>query len=857
MNKTYRIMDTYFPNVLFILILWLNPAAWGEHLKVDLSVSGQPGGATGFTNWAIVNAATDTHTATFDDITCTLTMTTPPLNAVQYLKCGYNGKDGVTYNYKLAYDALWPHWKPDPPDMPYPNGGSMTLTVSGLPTGSHNIVTYHNNLWAQGITPSGWDRPNNMSNTQIYVDGSWVTTIRPTYRVTSDAACGYAFFTVEAAAGTPVVIGFIPDGSGTIDSVILNGFEIDAPGEPSAMASLPVPADGDMHVDAGNNDPAEGQASNGAVTLSWIPSPFAVSHDVYFGTNQTVVQYATTATPDIFKGNQTQTAYPVTGLSCLHTYYWRIDETDAAGTTTPGLVWSFRPRRVAFPGAEGWGRFAIGGRGGRVLRVTNLNDAGPGSLRAAIEAEGPRTVVFDVSGLITLTDRLILRNPYCTVAGQTAPGKGICIRDYDFGTLGGWDFIMRYIRVRVGKEIGTDKTLGGMGMGSTDHAIIDHCSISWAQDEQFSSRSAGNITLQRTLISEALCVAGHNNYPPGTSHGYAASIGGDIASFHHNLLAHCEGRNWSLAGGLDPSGVHAGRLDIRNNVVYNWDGRTTDGGAKQVNFVRNYYKPGPATGGPFTELNPQFENPGFGPQQYYVEGNVMEGHHGPEGPLPPFVGVSPEGTQPWPVTVPDPFFAHEVTTDAALAAYSDVLADVGSNRPMLDDHDIRIISETRSGTFTFRGSVTNRPGLIDNQADTGGWESYPEMHRQANFDTDGDGLPNWWEAAHQLNCSSPSGDFSDANGDLNADGYTNIEEYLNYLAAGGAQPSYSCTDSITVDMDGNCRVDLLDYALFAEAWLSAEARANFDNSNGVDLLDLQQLADDWLDCSRDPASACW
>jgi len=548
-----------------------------------------------------------------------------------------------------------------------------------------------------------------------------------------------------------------------------------------------VPADEDMHVDVGNDDPEEGEASNGSTTLSWTPSSFAVSHDVYFGTSETDIQNATTTTPVIFKGNQIETTYPVTGLSPLHTYYWRIDEIDGTGTTTTGLVWSFRPRRTSFPGAEGWGRFAIGGRGGRVIHVTNLNDSGPGSLRAAVEAEGPRTIVFDVSGLITLTGRLILRNPYCTVAGQTAPGKGICTRDYDFGTLGGSDFIIRYIRVRVGKEIGTDKTLGGMGMGSTDHSIMDHCSISWAQDEEFSSRSAGNITLQRTLISEALHVAGHNNYPPGSSHGFAASIGGDVASFHHNLLAHCEGRNWSLAGGLDPSGVHTGSLDIRNNVVYNWDGRTTDGGAKQVNFVRNYYKPGPASGAELDELNPQFENPGFGPQQYYVEGNVMEGVHGPEGPLPPFEGVDPQGTQPWPATVPDSFFEHYVTTQSAADAYNDVLADVGCNRPMLDDHDIRIINETHNGTFTYRGYITGRPGLIDNQADAGGWETYPEIHREANFDTDGDGLPNWWEIQHGFDPNSPPGDYSDINGDPNSDGYTNLDDYLEYLAQGGTQ----------------------------------------------------------------------
>ncbi|MBN1866496.1 T9SS C-terminal target domain-containing protein [Candidatus Sumerlaeota bacterium] len=780
-------MRAIYSILLVLITAWGVPTnALAEHIKVDMSVSGQSqGGATGFTPWWVVNAVTDTQTETFSGITCTIDMTSPSLTSTQYLRCSYNGKDGITYDYKLAYDAIWPHWKPDPPDMPYPNGGAMTLTLEGLPTGTHNIVTYHNNPWAQGVTPSGWDRVNNMSNTQIFVDGVYVKTITPTYLVTNDADCGYAFFAVDAVAGTPVVIGLVPDGSQTVDTVFLNGFEIDAPGEPSGMASLPVPADEDMHVDVHNDDPGPGEASNGYTTLSWTPSVAAVSHDVYLGTDETDVSNATPTTPGVFKGNQAGTTYAATGLSPLHTYYWRIDEVDGVGGTTPGLVWIFRPRRVAFPTAEGWGRFAVGGRGGSVIHVTNLNDSGPGSLRAAVEAEGPRTVVFDVSGVIALNSRLVMNNnterdnSYCTVAGQTAPGKGICIRDYDFGTLGPTDVIIRHVRVRVGKEIGTDKTLGGMGMGSSNHCVMDHCSISWSQDEAFSSRAAGNITLQRTLISEALHVAGHNNYPPGTSHGFAGSIGGSVATFHHNLLAHCEGRNWSLAGGLDPSSVHTGSLDIRNNVVYNWDGRTTDGGAKEVNFVRNYYKPGPATdSGPYTELNPQFENPGFGPQQYYVEGNVMEGHHGPEGPLPPFDGVAPQGTQPWPVTVPDPFFEHYVTTHSAADAYTNVLADVGCNKPMLDDHDTRIVTEVTNGTYTYSGSVTSRPGLPDNQADVGGWETYPEEHRPAGWDSDQDGMPNWWEEQLGLNPN----DSSDGNGDPDGDGYTNLEFYLNYMA---------------------------------------------------------------------------
>jgi hypothetical protein len=278
------------------------------------------------------------------------------------------------------------------------------------------------------------------------------------------------------------------------------------------------------------------------------------------------------------------------------TCFWRVDEVNATNGVTKGDLWRFRARHLAFPGAEGYGRFARGGRGGVVVEVTNLNDSGPGSLRDALTGNyGPRTVVFNVSGLITLESDLIINanNPCITLAGQTAPGKGICVRKYQLGMSGGRDVIIRHIRSRPGNLSGT--TLNGSGMSGSDHCIMDHVSISWGIDEELSTRTSKNVTFQRSLISEALNIAGHDNYPPGTKHGYAATVGGDIASLHHNLLAHNEGRNWSLGGGLDANGFFAGRLDIFNNVVYNWGGRTTDGGAHEVNFVNNYYKPGAAS----------------------------------------------------------------------------------------------------------------------------------------------------------------------------------------------------------------------------------------------------------------------
>ena len=184
------------------------------------------------------------------------------------------------------------------------------------------------------------------------------------------------------------------------------------------------------------------------------------------------------------------------------------------------------------------GRFATGGRGGKVVYVTNLNDSGEGSFREAITNEiGPRTIIFNVSGIIVLNSRLVCSSKYVTIAGQTAPGKGICLRNNPFGV--GSENVCRFIRSRKG----AGETSDGLGMTGSNHSITDHCSVSWTIDEAFSSRGADNITLQRSMIAEALNCAGHKNYPEGAEHGYAATISGEIGSFHHNLLAHWNGRN--------------------------------------------------------------------------------------------------------------------------------------------------------------------------------------------------------------------------------------------------------------------------------------------------------------------------
>lgn len=641
---------------------------------------------------------------------------------------------------------------------------SVELVISGLEKGNHTLLTFSNSFDSPEVA--------NFAPVLIYVNGVFSQTIKPTNRATAtiDAATSYINFNAEA--GKDVVIRFDADAKavGMIQKVIINGFELDLPNL-KKQASTPMPANNDEHVVLGND-----------FKLEWNSPEGTVSHDFYFGENQQKVAEANHNSPE-FKGNLNKNTATVdnASLSNLNTYYWRVDEIDANKEVTKGKVWFFKPAQIAFPGAEGYGRFAIGGRGGKVIAVTNLNDSGPGSLRDAVEQEiGPKTIVFNVSGNIQLKSRLVVSQPFVTIAGQTAPGKGIMISRAPIGLTGN-DGIVRFLRVRIGA--GT--TYDGMGLTGANHSIIDHCSISWTIDESFSSRGAHNISLQRTLIAEALNVAGHDKYSAGKMHGYAATIGGDVGSFHHNLLAHNYGRNWSIGGGLNGNGFYGGKVDIRNNVVYNWGQRTTDGGANEVNFVNNYYKPGVSTK-IFVALNAQHEGVGKGMQRYFFEGNIMPGYFNLKNQEKgrKFTLSNGDKTD-YETFVDKPFFESHVNTQSAEAAYKNVLSDVGANQPVIDTQDQRIINETLKGTYSFKGSKSGLGGMIDHQNDAGGWENYPNESRDANWDTDQDGLPNWWEVAKGLNPNSAKGDFADANIGT-ADGLTELERYLNWLA----QPHY-------------------------------------------------------------------
>ena len=658
------------------------------------------------------------------------------------------------------------------------SGGQIEMTLKGLRKGTHKLLMYFN----------AWDtEANTYAPVDIFVDEVFKERVQPTNRVfnNADAAVSYFEFQVRDYQDVVVRIAAVTTGPENIKNVYFNAFELNVPNV-KKQARYPSPVDMDEHVNA----------DDGSVFLRWQKALDGVdSHDIYFGTDSAAVVTADRNSP-LFKATKAagDTLFLANDLYNMDTYYWRVDEVKD-GVTTQGHVWSFRPRVLAFRGAEGYGKYARGGRGGKVVYVTNRNNSGPGSLREAVTNDvGPRYVVFAIGGRIDLEPgaRITMNNHYVNVAGQTAPGKGVCITKASFGISGAKDAIVRFMRVRVGQW---DVTIDGMGMNDANYSIMDHNSISWTLDEAFSSRSGKNFTLQRTFISEALNAAGHKNYSYGSTHGYAATIGGDTASFLCNLLAHCEGRNWSLGGGLDGDGYYAGHLDITNNVVFNHGGRVTDGGAYEVNFVNNYYRKGlNSTSG---VLRAQHEGVGQGTQKYYATGNVLENVNGtfdcdgsevlnPLNPSPCGCSDSWSSAQEtrYNTYVAEPFFPNHATLLTARNAFKSVISDCGATMPVIDEHDLRVALEARDKTWKYRGSHTGKWGLPDHHLDVGGYEDYPEITLDLDeFDTDRDGLPNWYEIEiSKTNPNSPLGDYSDTNTDPDRDGNTLMERYLEFMA---------------------------------------------------------------------------
>lgn len=565
--------------------------------------------------------------------------------------------------------------------------------------------------------------------------------------------------------------------------------------DPAEQASNPTPADKEMHATH------EGTL----MSFSWIAAADGktATQKLYVSPDKDALSSSLVAE----LGTETSAGVNI-NFNTLLTYYWRVDRVTADGKVTEGEVWSFKPTQLAFPGAEGYGRFALGGRGGHVEYVTNLNNSGEGSFRhAATNGSGPRTIVFKVSGVIDLQGKDVITDNFVTIAGQTAPGKGVCFIHGSIGIKN--DNVCRFIRSARGggKALPTDSdpsgvdTGGSLGFYYAADAIFDHCTARWGTDETFSSRSCQNITFQRSIISEALGIAGHRNYGAGTNHGYAATIGGDVGSHHHNLLANCTGRNWSMGGGTDANGAYGGRLDIFNNVVYNWTSRTTDGGAHEVNFVGNYYKMG--YGSKLTNLfTIDIENNLAGTQSGYVNGNIRENMDGSLqedklGETYRYIIRDGRPSIDWEIFPDKPFFPSYAKIETAKQAYKSVLSDVGANQPMVDDTDTRIIKETLTRTYTYTGSRSGIKGQIDEEADAGGFEVYPEDAHADNYDTDLDGMPDWWEQIKGTNVNSPAGDFTESNTDADGDGFTALEDYLDFKA----QPNYLVTADATITVN--------------------------------------------------------
>lgn len=471
----------------------------------------------------------------------------------------------------------------------------------------------------------------------------------------------------------------------------------------------------------------------------------------------------------------------------------------------------------AFPGAEGYGAAATGGRGGQIYIVTNLNDSGTGSLRAALNHNTPRTIVFQVSGTIHLYSNLDIKYPNVTIAGQTAPGDGICIAN---GSLyAGYDnVIIRYIRCRLGDRwpdgtdnSDTDATWARYG----DTIILDHVTASWSIDEVLSYYANTNLTVQWCIISESLRYSHHEK----GAHGYGGIWGSTNSSFHHNLLAHHSSRNPRVESNIT-------NMDLRNNVIYNWGFNSCYGGeGSNVNIVNCYYKPGPATS---SSADDRIVNPSLVKEdgeavvphtygQWYVAGNYVYGNTATTADN--SLGIDPEGgtserslcqsTTSLPVATTYP-----VTTQTAQDAFDSVLADAGCSL-VRDSVDTRIIEEVRTGTATYGGQTGEGLGIIDSQETVGSWPTLNSL--TAPTDTDSDGMPDAWETANGLTITDPE-DRNDY--DLDPD-YTNLEVYINSLVAKDTTPPSAPTgltanaydSSIELVWNPNTDTDLAGYYL--------------------------------------------
>jgi hypothetical protein len=477
----------------------------------------------------------------------------------------------------------------------------------------------------------------------------------------------------------------------------------------------------------------------------------------------------------------------------------------------PFIPWASRPNDLpqasipAFPGAEGGGMYTFGGRGGNVYVVTSLEDRGPGTLREACEKGGARIVVFNVSGIIKIISPLIIRAPYITIAGQTAPGDGICVAGESVW-INTHDVIIRHMRFRRGETfVGRrDDAIGGNPVGNI---MIDHVSATWGLDENMSmyrhmySPGAGypdekkgtvNITIQNSLFGEAL-----DTY----NHAFGSTLGGENCSFMRNMWANNAGRNPSIGWN--------GIFNFVNNVVFNWYNRSTDGGDYTANYniINNFYKPGPVTNLAepisYRILKPESGRSKLPYMVYgraYVNGNVINNNEkvtknnwdggiqieNKKGELMAYDEAKPffekmKSDKPFPM----PWFNKLMTAEES---YDFVLKNVGATLPIRDKVDERIVRTVKTGVPEYAKGLEKKEfyqfqhrrlpadsykqGIITDISQVGG---YPEYKGKPYVDTDKDGIPDIWEKKHGLNPNDPS----DAKGDLNGDGYSNIEDYIN------------------------------------------------------------------------------
>lgn len=485
----------------------------------------------------------------------------------------------------------------------------------------------------------------------------------------------------------------------------------------------------------------------------------------------------------------------------------------------------------AFPGAEGHGRYVTGGRGGEVIHVTNLNDSGEGSLRAAVNGSNKKIIVFDVAGVIALNSELKIGDN-TTIAGQTAPYPGITLRYYTVRP--GSNNVIRFIRVRRGQEKDVNDGADGIWQRQKNGMMLDHCSFSWSIDEVASFYDNNNFTMQWCTIGESLNNAGHGK----GAHGYGGIWGGKLASFHHNMIVHVGNRvprfcgaRYAWSGYTKNSEydtykwdntVLAENVDFRNCLMYNWTGDCYGGpGGGQINIVNNYYKGGPATSNTkaeqvtkvtvATNSNSSGATKMFGmTSRYYINGNTTETNKGAVTQNRDWDGVTYDGgtytidgykcsldTNQYYVGVDhynntkgqscvrikldESAPAGEVTTHTAEKAMEKVLAYGGASL-YRDNVDARYMEECQTGTATYKGSVTNKAGQIDLVSDVNGYteENFGTGQRPDGFDSDGDGIPDTWETANGLNPNDAS-DAALFTLDSEKQWYSNLEVYLNSL----------------------------------------------------------------------------